>query len=154
MNDSNASPVKLPSENDLRQAVKIYLNKAYSQDPPEDTSRFLPPAGANIAAWLEDVAEPEPKNVPIDEVRSLALRIGNEVYPHMKLRLSRPPRENFFIFLVDAHDAFLHADPDSPDYAALEELKAHNAKLAGEIQSEWARAGLPTEHNYLREKIR
>ena len=85
---------------------------------------------------------------------NFAIRLGNSAYPHMKLRLSRPPADPDYLFLVDSHDGFLTAPPDSADRAALEQLKRHNAALAETIAAAWTQAGLPTERNYLRRKIR
>ena len=44
--------------------------------------------------------------------------------------------------------------PGSPDYQALEELKTANAEIARDVTTAWDAAGLPTERNYLRGKIR
>jgi hypothetical protein len=99
-------------------------------------------------AALRDAAD-----APVDGVRSFSLRLGNANYPHMKLRLSRPPKDNVFLFSVDAHDAFLHAPPGSADYGALEELKRRNSQMAAAITALWDENGLPTERNYLRLKI-
>ena len=97
--------------------------------------------------------ERDPPDAPLEGVRSFALRLGNEKYPHMKLRLSRPPRENVFLFSVDCHDTFLSAPVGSPDYDVLEGLKRHNAIVAEAIRLAWEQSRLPTERVYLRRKI-
>jgi len=149
-----STKIKLPPHAEIRQAVQLYLDFAFGRHVPEQAGRFLPGDGCDVGAWLMgDVAERDPANAPIDAVRSFALRIGNSLYPNMKLRLSRPPRDKVFLFSVDSHDAFLHAEPGSPDCAPLEELKRHNAALTGRILSAWDMAGLPTERNYLRQKV-
>lgn len=146
--------IQLPSVHVLRLAVELYLKHAYGEAGPPNAVRFLPPEECDVQAWLmSDAIERDPPSAPLEAVRSFALRIGNMMYPHMKLRLSRPPRDRTFLFTVDCHDAFLFAKPDSLDYKPLEELKKYNASLATAIHSDWDHAGLPTEHNYLRAKI-
>ena len=51
-------------------------------------------------------------------------------------------------------DEFLHAPVGSPDRDALEELKRHNTAVARTIGAAWDSAGLPTEKNFLRRKIK
>jgi len=145
----------IPSADQIRQAVELYLARAYEGGPiPQAAERRLPPAQFDPAEWLMgEAAERDPADAPIGAVRSFVLRLGNTQYPHMKLRISRPPRDPVFLFSVDSHDAFLKAAPDSPDFEALEALKQHNASLVAAIAGDWDAAGLPTERNYLRQKI-
>jgi len=75
------------------------------------------------------------------------------MFPNMKFRISRIPNSDDFIFSVDSHDAVLQAEPGSDDYTMLEELKSENAKLVKTITDHWDKASLPTEHNYMRNKI-
>ena len=82
------------------------------------------------------------------------MRIGNSRYPHMKLRLSRPPNDKVFVFTVDSHDAMLKAVRGTTNHDELEELKRHNVQLTEAITLAWEKAGLLTEHDYLRRKIR
>ena len=103
---------------------------------------------------MGDVAERDPRDAPPANVRSFALRIGNARYPNMKLRLSRPPNAEAYLMMVDCHDAVLRAAADSPDHAALESLKRHNAAVAAAVHAAWDAAGLPTERTYLRQEIR
>ena len=120
-----------------------------------DNFRVIPPDGFDPAEWLmSDLVERTPPDTPAESVRSFALRLGNSSYPHMKLRLSRPPKEDGFVFSVDSHDAFLAAAAGSPDSKALEQLKSHNAEIAKLISRAWDSAGLPTQQGYLRRKLR
>lgn len=145
----------LPSCEEIHRAVEIYLEEAYGPEVPERARAFMPPCAFDPAQWLmTDVTERDPSHAPLEAVRSFALRIGNAIYPNMKLRLSHPPRDMVFLFTVDSHDAFLQAPENTPDYKMLEELKRHNAEVAGRIAAAWDREGLPTERNYLRQKIR
>ncbi len=145
----------LPSMQEIRQAVSLYLKGAYPDGVPGQAEKFLPPAGLEPARWLlGGISEPNPPDAPLEAVRSFALRIGNAKYPNMKLRLTRPPKGKAFLFCVDSHDGFLSAEPGTADHEALEQLKSFNASVGRAIAAEWDAAGLPTERNYLRQKIR
>lgn len=155
MTASQPAATRLPLGEEIRLAVRLYLQEAYGPEVPERAARFLPPEPVDVGAWLmSDLLERDPSNAPLEAVRSFALRIGNSLYPNMKLRLSRPPRDSAFLFTVDSHDACLHAPPGSADHAMLEEVKRHNAEVANRIAAAWDRQGMPTERNYLRQKIR
>lgn len=154
MHIPSAEPVILPTAEQIRRAVSSYIQHAYDGQPTETARRLIPPEGFDPKEWLmAELVERDPANAPLANVRSFALRLGNMIYPHMKLRLSRPPHDSVFIFSVDSHDAFLSAPPDSRDYAALEEMKRYNAVIVAAVTAAWDAAGLLTERNYLRQKI-
>ena len=154
MTTEEQSGLPLPAV--LGDAVDIFLARAYPDGAGEQVSaKFTVPDDGELVRWLiETVGEPEPADADIDSVRSTALRLGNAQYPHMKLRLSRVPRHDVYLFTVDSHDAILQALPGSPDHEAVEALKRHNATLASDIIAAMDAANLPTERNFLREKIR
>ncbi len=155
MNDAEHISKVLPTAREIGLAIDIFLSEAYQAGPPPATDRFRPPEGCQPAKWLmTDVTERSPVDEPLDMIRSFAMRIGNSQYPHMKLRLSRPPSDSVFIFTVDAHDAMLSAPADSADRQALEDLKSHNGLVAQAIVARWEQANLLTEHGYLRQKMR
>ena len=155
MNDAENIALLLPTAREIARAVDIFLEVAYEADPPPATERFRIRPDCDPAAWLmSDVTERSPVEEPIEQVRSFAMRIGNALYPNMKLRLSRPPNDRLFIFTVDAHDAMLKAASGTVDHDELEDLKRHNAQLSGQINVAWEQAGLLTEHDYLRQRIR
>jgi hypothetical protein len=134
--------------------VELYLARAYQGDPPPPARAFLMPPQARAEEWLmSGLVERDPPDAQLSEVRSFVLRIGNDQYPHMKVRISCPPLDRAYLFSVDAHDACLQARPDSPDYTPLEELKRHNARIAAAVTAAWDAGALPTERNYLRLKI-
>ena len=155
MSEQGEEGVVLPTPEQIRRAVELYLQHAYGGTPPPATERFLPPADFAPGEWLMgDVAERAPDGAPLQAVRSFALRIGNAMYPHMKLRICRPPKDSEFLFTVDSHDAVLKAAPGTPGYEPLQELKRHNAAVADAVVRAWENAGLPTERQYLRSRIR
>ncbi len=146
---------EFPAKEQLRQAIDLYLERAYPEGPPpEMLERFAVPEGIPLEEWLMREQIERSPDGELDAVRSFALRLGNYQYPHMKLRLSRPPKDGVFLFSVDAHDACLKAPPGSPDAGPLEQLKRSNAEIAAAILAAWDAADLPTERWYLREKIR
>jgi hypothetical protein len=153
---NTSQPAQLPSSEEIHRAVEIYLRHAYGGEPPEHVSDLLPPEGAfSPKDWIfQEMAEREPETDNLSELKTVAFRLGNALYPNMKLRLSRPPQDPVFLFSVDSHDAMLLAPEGSPDHKMLEELKTHNAKVAEAIHAEWDHADLPTERTYLRKKIR
>lgn len=139
----------------LREAVSIYLAGAYPQGAPPAAERFMPPPQGRPGEWLmSDLIERTPPGAALADVRSFALRIGNELYPHMKLRLSRIPAHGVYVLTVDSHDTILQAPPGSDDEAELMSLKRHNAAVAAAVAGAMDAAGLPTERNFLRERIR
>jgi len=155
MSDAENISLRLPTAKEIATAVDVFLCLAYDRGPPEATERFRVPPDCDPATWLmSDVTERSPVDGPIDHVRSFAMRIGNSRYPHMKLRLSRPPNDDIVVFTVDAHDAMLKAVRGTTDYDEMEDLKRYNARLAEAIVIAWGQAGLLTEHDYLRQKMR
>ncbi len=155
MTSSGDIPYSLPPAAEIRAAFGLYLEMAYPHGAPAWVEAFFPSGDVDVLKWLmSDSVERDPRDAPFEQVRSFALRLGNWQYPHMKLRLSRPPRDEAFVFSVDAHDAFLRAEPGTADHDALEQLKAANSAVANAVHAAWDRAGLPTERNYLRRKIR
>ena len=144
----------LPDCGQIRQAVEMYLRRAYGEDIPPPILRFLPPEQFDPARWLmSDFIEREYQSRSHKKVHSYSLRMGNTIYPHMKLRLTRPPRCRQYLFLIDAHDEILFTPAGSADTKALEELKRYNAELAEQIVTAMDEAGLPTERGYLKARI-
>lgn len=144
----------LPTARQIRQAIEGYIEVAYGGHMPDRIGELLPSGDFVPAEWLmSDSVERDPSGAPLPAVRSFAVRLGNSQYPHMKLRISLPPRDRVYLFSVDSHDGFLQASAGSPDYAALEALKAFNSSVASVVTAAWEAEGLMTERNYLRHKI-
>jgi hypothetical protein len=156
MTDNDNETVRLPSSDDIRRAIEVYLQHAWEgNDPPEQVQAMLPPPGDfDVAEWLGgEMIERDPPEAGPASLKVADVRLGNLFYPNMKFRMARLPNDPGFVFSVDSHDAVLQAPAGSPDAAMLEELKAHNAKLSDAILKAWDEAGLPTERNYLRRKL-
>jgi hypothetical protein len=155
MHDRSEDVIPTVSPEDLRLAVRLFCELAFRGSPPARITPLLPPKGDfDAVEWLMgESVERIPPRAGFQEVRSFSLRLGCDHYRHMKLRVSRPGTQPVLVFGVDAHDAFLEAPPESPDYQGLQELKRCNAALASRIQAAWDSAGLETERSYLRRKI-
>jgi len=150
----NNRPVVLPTAWAIRRAIDIYLAEAYGSEWPETVEQRLPSAQFDVAEYLmSDKTERTPDVADLAAVRSFAIRLGNQLYPHMKLKLSRAPHDDGYLFGVDCHDAFLRASAGSVESRSLAQLKQRNATVAKAIETAWAAAGLATEKGYLRRKI-
>ena len=146
----------------FRRAIDIYLAAAYPAGVPAAQAERVAAFDAGgtddevpLALLEQDVA---------DSAESWALRLGQPLYPHMKLVLDPVPgaggagggvscRGYDFLLRVDAHDRHLHAPPSSPDAAWLAGIRASNKALVEKIESDWAAAGLPTFKEYLRSQL-
>jgi hypothetical protein len=139
----------------LARAVEIYLGRAYPGGE-------LPDAVARRLAWRDapgetvDVAgppfertgRPEPGQPTI-----VALRLGNERYPHMKLQIQSWPNAQGFLLSVNTHDQILSMAPEGPDAEAARALQGFNQGLKESIEQAWDDAGLPTFLRYLRDYL-
>ncbi|HVT81317.1 MAG TPA: hypothetical protein VHM90_11735 [Phycisphaerae bacterium] len=136
--------------------MDLYLHSAYPTGVPA-------PITARTAPFQAQAAD---SNVPLDLFEgnvvnagaSLAVRLGQPMYPHMKLVLDPVPAGGNcqgcqFLLRVDAHDLHLHATPGTPDAAWLAAIRQSNKELSERIEGEWAAAGLPTFKEYLRKQL-
>lgn len=145
-----------PPAEDIHRAIDLYLARAYSRPCPADVLDRLPPAGPfDPASYLAGEKVERRTGPPAPgQGEWFAIRLGNEIYPHMKLKIVFLPLQRLWLYSVDSHDTFLHAPDGSSDADGLTELKAHNAALAGDIETAWDRAGLLTAKGLLRLKIK
>jgi len=151
MTSNPTSPAGTPvTGRTLKQAMDLYLQQAYGTTPP-------PAAVQERIARIRSSADDQP--APLDFLEksrcdsgrsSYALRLGQPLYPHMKLVLEESPGGGPPLFRADAHDSMLHAPAGSPDAAPLAALRAANKDLADRIEAAWSVAGLPTFKDYLR----
>ena len=140
----------------LWQAMDLYLAAAYPQGVPAEVaarSTGIRGLGADDKV-PEGMFEGNVANCGC----SLALRLGQPMYPHMQLVLDPVPaggdcKGHGFLLRVDSHDLHLHAAPGSPDAAWLENVRHSNKDLGEKIEAAWAGAGLPTFKEYLRKQL-
>jgi CheY-like chemotaxis protein len=76
-------------------------------------------------------------------LKRFALRLGNSRYPFMKFIVQEHIVNGEYFFSVDTHDN-IEIRPENPDFGEWEQLKNFNRELKLEIETEWDRAGLPT----------
>ncbi|HUO08887.1 MAG TPA: hypothetical protein VM008_11340 [Phycisphaerae bacterium] len=145
----------------LQQAIELYVQYAY----PNGT---LPPAVQERAKAIRDLSPSQ--NVPESllekesgaSLHGYALRLGQPLYPHMKLIIEPAPADPTssalpnaipFLLRVDSHDRHLHAAPGSPDEAWLSNIRASNKQVGERIEAAWSQHGLPTFKDYLRSQL-
>jgi len=144
---SEPSPINAGT---LRRAIGIYLQIVYPAGavPPVVQQRIEP---VNAVPEEELVAEAV-FEVMQNDPRLLALRLGQPMYPHMKLVIEPNPSGGYLL-RADAHDTHLHAPPGSPDEKFLTMIRAANKELTEKIETAWVAQGLPTFRQYLREQL-
>ncbi len=146
----------------FQQAVDVYLRLAYPTGVPAEVQARIAPL-RNLPA--DGTVPPEllEQSVP-NSAASLAVRLGQPLYPHMKLVIDPCPhaasdssasacRGYDFLFRADAHDQHLHAPPGSPDAAWLASIRQSNKDLVERIEAAWSGAGLPTFKDFLRAQL-
>ena len=139
----------------LHQAMDLYLRVAYPTGVPQVIAQRIGPVQAlpDLGEVPLDLLE---RSVP-DAATSYALRLGQPLYPHMKLVVDPIPagtcRGQDFLMRVDVHDLHLHAPAGSPDAAWLASLRQSNNELKEHIEAAWTAAGLPSFKEFLRQQL-
>jgi hypothetical protein len=141
----------VPAGDDICRAVDLYLNHAYADAP-------LPRRVAGVLSQLRQPADadaPHPLELPIWEhdanhppVR-YSLRLGNRVYPHMKLSLERRPDGLGYVFRVDGHDEVVRQSPAGRRCEEFREIVEADTAIAAAIEDAWDKAGLATIKSFL-----
>lgn len=141
-----------PAAPAVLQAVDAYLRVAYGGLLPPSAVRdrvaTLRAAPAE-AIYESPVLEPDDLRPPT----RYSLRLGNPFYPHMKLMIERSPDGRAGLFRADTHDRHIRPAPTSREHAAFTQLMLANQKAAEEVEAEWARLGLATFKEYLRQDL-
>jgi hypothetical protein len=140
-----------PSPSEVWKAIDVYLKAAYTGEPPSavrarlDTLRSLPEADFYSSSGFEW----ENASIP----NRLSLRLGNRIYPHMKLVVERTPGGKDYLFRADSHDRHACPQPGSRDYAPFCKLMEMNQEIAQAIEAAWEREQLPTFKSYLKQDL-
>jgi len=141
----------------LQRAIHLYFSIAYAgKSVPEAAQQRakaileLPP-GVIVA---ENLLEKDAANSLV----SYALRLGQPMYPFMKLMIepapcATPETAKSYLLRVDSHDRHLHAPAGSPDAEWLATIRASNKELTEKIEAAWSGAGLPTFKDFLRKQL-
>jgi CheY-like chemotaxis protein len=130
----------------VRRAIAIYLAKAFAGTEEPRPRQVL--AGIEEASTLSELFAhfERPRASENAVLQRYTLRLGNRRYPFMKFVVQEYLVDEEYFFSVDTHDD-LDVRSDSPDYFAWIELKKQNLELKREIETAWAREGLPTNED-------
>ena len=142
---------KLPST-DVWKAIDIYLSVAYTGANPPSAVRAKLETLRSLSQ-ADFYQSPVFERDPVSAGQKLSLRLGNRMYPHMKLTIERSPDKAGYLFRADTHDRHACPQPGSRDYAAFTQLMENNQKIAQAIEQAWADQQLPTFKTYLREDL-
>lgn len=148
-------PWKTPQREELLLAIERYLRAAYAGGSPPAAVRTrvasITAADLGNAPLLHSpVFEIDPSEDP--PARYL-LRLGNRVYPHMKLVIERSPDGVGYLLRADTHDQHIRPKPGTPDAEAFAQLMNENQQIAAQIESDLEAAGLPTFKAYLKQDL-
>ena len=134
----------------LRRAVEIYLKAAYpSGSCPRQVQHRL---DWPVQGTLEEIL----RQKMFERTRSdtgaelFKLRLGNHVYPWMKLQIQAWPNSDGYLLSVDTHDRLVSPTGFFIDPPGFQEFQRKNQEIKEEIESEWDRAGLPTFCSFMR----
>lgn len=146
-------PLSQPMDVDsLRQAVDVYLRIAYEDKEPS-------PAVKRRLEWTPGSPLTDLLNAPPFERAGTsrdgmsliyALRLGNALYPHMKLQVQTWVCPSGYLLSVNTHDQVLALDPNSIDAGGFKAIQMENARLKEAIENAWDTEGFPTFLQYLR----
>jgi len=133
-------------------AVEVYLRLAYGGAAP-------PSAVRDRLASLRATGDADFYDSPVferDDDRPptrFSLRLGNKVYPHMKLVIERAPDGRAHLFRADTHDKHIRPSANSREGRAFAELMKANQQFAEAIEREWSQRGLATFKQFLRDDL-
>lgn len=140
----------------FQQAMDLYIHEAYPAGTPADVKKRM----EMVRAAAREVVPLEAlERDTANSSAGYALRLGQPLYPHMKLIVEPVPggvascAGQDFLLRVDAHDRHLHAPAGSPDEAWLAKVRQSNQELVEKIEAAWAAAGLPTFKEFLRRQL-
>jgi hypothetical protein len=141
-----------PSVSQVWSAVEVYLQLAYPGAAP-------PSAVRDRLASLRAAGDADFYDSPVferDEPRPptrYSHRLGNKVYPHMKLVIERSPDGRGHLFRADTHDKHIRPAPNSREARVFAELMKMNQQFSESIEVEWANRRLATFKQFLRDDL-
>ena len=141
----------LPPPEVLWRAIDIYLREAYDGPPKRDVQarvdalRRESPATLYQSRLLECDPDVQPKR--------FRLRLGNKLYPHMKLLCEASPDGTMYLFKCDTHDRHCCPAASSPEYGRFRQLMQDNEAVARRVEAAWDAAGVVTFKRYLRDDL-
>ncbi len=130
---TQAATISLPQ---LKRALDIYWRHAWPRNEDAKPVWVRKPLQSILATFNDE------SGVTPHACRRFALRLGNHLYPHMKLAIEQCVFGGGYYFLADCHDSDIV--PLGDDAQAWHELRARNFEVKLNIEADWEHAGLPT----------
>ncbi len=134
----------------LRRAIAVYGDVAWAgrtmtapEIPGADEGPLQPALQALIA---EGRLSDESLHVGETATHIYTLRLGNPLYPFMKLVLQEHLVEGHFFLSVDTHDQMFGAEA-AGELEELQAVKRHNLEIKEAVDRAWHAQGLPTAAN-------
>ncbi|NOZ14019.1 MAG: response regulator [Acidobacteria bacterium] len=117
----------------LKKALAVFLDEAYKGTEIPEPVRALSDKISGLNNFSELLAIPDLES-PADGV--VAIRLGNHLYPHMKLVVRKEGGQ--LCFAVDTHDGPDRIPPSLPGYERFREVIRENARIRDAIHSRLA----------------
>lgn len=128
----------------FRHALRLYQGVAYPRGALPSRAQVeldeLETPADVLALFTPEDRETQPGEEPLHH---FALRLGNQLYPHMKLVLLEFVRDEEWVFAVDTHDR-MPIDPESPEWEVWRELRMENLRVKAAVEAAWRAGGLDT----------
>lgn len=137
-----------PSAERVWSAIEAYLGAVYPKGAPPAVKRRLDPLREADGARFWD--NPAFERTPPTDPAKYALRLGNPIYPHMKLVVERSPDGAGHLFRADTHDRHCRPAPDSKEHGAYCAMMEENHRIAKDVERAWEAAGIPTFKQFLK----
>jgi hypothetical protein len=139
------------------EAIETYLAIAYAGAPPTAVRKRLDlmrAAGHDPLVTCSAI-EHDPKDAPADAdgPQRYSLRLGNRIYPHMKLVVDCRQSSAGCIFRADTHDAHCRPPAGSREAAMYQQLVDANREIATAIEHAWEAKGIPTFKTFLKQDL-
>ena len=142
------------------EAIETYLAIAYAGAPPVAVRRRLDLMRAaghdplvTCSAVERDPAGAAPDAAAGAAPQRYSLRLGNRIYPHMKLVVDCRQSSAGCIFRADTHDAHCRPPAGSREAAMYQQLVDANRELATAIERAWEAKGIPTFKTFLKQDL-
>ena len=139
------------------EAIETYLSIAYAGSPPAAVRGRLDQmrAAGDDPLVRCPAIERDPKDVPPDPgaPQRYSLRLGNRLYPHMKMVVDCRNTSAGCIFRADTHDAHCRPPEGSREAAMYAQLVDANREIAIAIERAWEAKGIPTFKTFLKQDL-
>lgn len=113
----------------IREAIDIYMAEAYRNQAPSEAVRTEADRIRALSDTPDRLFDDERLEHPAPDM--VAFRLGNSLYPHMKLVMRRTP--DGLIFGVDTHDGPDRIPPDLPGYERFQRIIRENGRIRDRI---------------------